>query len=207
MATTLDRIESLEKDITSIRDMLGTLTSGIKAVQDVSQLNERIERFEGTLNRVFVTSYQTHQGHQEIVQTMEYLQDLITAVAEAANLQANQIRQALNNVRASKERQKMEILLTQGVISSTEAVTETSVIAVSEVFTLADGTTVNESPFKTIELGSNVLTDEVKATVLGKTVGDTFSVTYDDGVLTCKIEAIYAINQTSNQTNTEDTSA
>lgn len=207
MATTLDRIESLEKDITSIRDMLGTLTSGIKAVQDVSQLNERIERFEGTLNRVFVTSYQTHQGHQEIVQTMEYLQDLVTAVAEAANLQANQIRQALNNVRASKERQKMEILLTQGVISSTEAVTETSVIAVSEVFTLADGTTVNESPFKTIELGSNVLTDEVKATVLGKTVGDTFSVTYDDGVLTCKIEAIYAINQTSNQTNTEDTSA
>jgi hypothetical protein len=177
MATTLERLETLEANLT--------------------ELTKKLSGFEGMLNRVFVTAYQTHQGHQELVQTIEYLQDLSASIAEAAEVKVDDIRKSLNEVRASKERKKVEILVSQNILTETSEATPESVVAVSETFILNDGTQVQESPFKTIELTSANITEELRTSVVGKRVGDTFSVTYDDGTLTCTIQNIYTINKTT----------
>lgn len=217
---TLERLDDIEK---KVAEMLGkvTLASQLAALhpqlkQEIGSVRAFSEKVFGNQNAIVQQfnealtksmnyaqfSTQRSMGVEQSVTSLAKTAHAMVAILSEANLVEDFGKKVMQRIRDNDEKaesDRIESMLTQGTIKSSEVSDASSLVVVSQDFLPKKEDDKDQAPsenianYRVVELPSEMIPKDVRDKMTGKKVGDQIPLEEEDGVSTMTIKAIYNI--------------
>jgi hypothetical protein len=201
--STLQKISDLEQKLSVFETLATTMP---KVVQDMTRINSDLAQVSQAIklvseNNIKRTNDLAQMDNMVITRLMgleqsyaslsKTLAAIISELSDSKVLNQNAVMVRLRKSDEAADKARIEQLIELKMISPSEEVSQDSLIVVSQEFNLKSGETDLVAEYRSFELSSPMVEEEVKKSYIGKKIGEVVELSLEEGTLKTKILETY----------------